>query len=51
MSHTRMTTLAFLLLELSPFCLKIVCPFVTWNILIVLGRNVEQDKMTCHKQE
>ena len=47
-SGTRMTTLAFLLLELSPFVmfLKLIsCPLCysnsLWNILMVFGRNVE----------
>ena len=51
MLHTRMTTLAFLLLELSPFVLfskLISCPFCNSNILrnifMVYGRNVEQDE-------
>ena len=48
--HTRMTTLAFLLLMLSPFDIfdrdyaLISCPLcksnILWNILIILGRNV-----------
>ena len=48
MLHTRMTTLAFLLLELSPFVLflkLISCPLCNlntlWNTLMVLGGNVE----------
>ena len=57
MSHTRLTTLAFLLLELSPFVLfeKDFYPLFNsntiWNILMVLGRNVEQDQTTCPLQE
>ena len=59
MSHTRMTTLAFfLLLELSPFFvfefdfLSLLCNMNTlWNILMMLGTNVEQDKTTCCIQE
>ena len=54
---TRMRTLAVLLLELFPFVLFEV-DFMSalysntfWNILMVLGRNVEQDKTTCHIQE
>ena len=50
MSHTRMTNLAFLFLELSPLVLflkLISCPLCNsntlWNILNVLGKNVEQD--------
>ena len=56
-SCTRMTTLPFLLLLLSPFiifdCDKplISCPLckskTLWNIFMILGRNVEQDQMTC----
>ena len=53
MSHTRMTILAFLPLELSPLlafdlisCL--LCNSNTlWIILILLGRNVEQEEMMC----
>ena len=57
MSHTRLTTLAFLLLELSYFVLfeKISCPLcilnTLWNISTVLGRNVEQDQTMCLIQE
>ena len=61
MLHTRMTTLPFLLLVLSPFVIfdieyaLILCPLCNvntlWNILMVLGRNVEQDETTCHLQE
>ena len=49
MSRTRMTTLAFLLLDLSPFGLfeidfASLCNLNTLrNILMVLGRNVEED--------
>ena len=53
MSHIKMTTMAFLLLELSPFVIidsdyaLISCPVsnsnTLWNILMILGRNVEQD--------
>ena len=49
MSHTRMTTLAFLLLELSPFVLFEIdfsSAFywnTLWNILVVFDRNVVQD--------
>ena len=56
MSCTRMTTLAFLLLELFPFVLfeidfcQLCNSSTPWNILIVLGRNVEQME-TCHVQE
>ena len=52
-----MTTLAFLLLELFPFVLFEIY-FVSalylenpWNILMVLDRNVEQDKTLCRVQE
>ena len=61
MSHTRMTTLPFLLLALSPFVMSdsdyplISCPLCKskslWNIFIILGRNVEQDQTTCGIQE
>ena len=54
MSRTRMTTLAFLLLALSPFFMfesdnpLIFCPLckskTLWNIFMILGRNVEQDQ-------
>ena len=53
---TRMTTLSFLLLALSPFVIfdtdyaLTLCPLcksnTLWNIFIILCRNVEQDKMT-----
>ena len=56
---TRMT--AALLLLLSPFVIfdtdyaLIKCPLcksnTLWNILMILGRNEEQDQMTCHIQE
>ena len=59
MSCTIITTLPFLLL--SPFVIfgsdyaLISCPLcksnTIWNILIILGRNVEQDEMTCRVQE
>ena len=58
MSDTRMTTSAFLLLELSPLCvfefdfLSLLCNTNTlWNILMTHGTNVEQDEMTCCVQE
>ena len=61
MSHTRMTTLPFLLLVLSPFVIfdsdyaLISCQLYNsntlWNIFMILGRNVEQDKTTCRVQE
>ena len=60
-SCKRMTTLPFLLLALSPFVIfdsdyaLILCPLfksnTLWNIFMILGRNVEQDKITCHVQE
>ena len=60
-SHTRMTTLPFLLLVLSPFIISdndnplISCPLckskILWNIFMILGRNVEQDQTMCHVQE
>ena len=61
MLRTRMTTLPFLLLVLSPFVifdrdylliLYLLCKSKTlWNIFMILGRNVEQDQMTCRVQE
>ena len=54
---TRMSTLDFLLFELTPllvfeFCL---CSLYNWNtlhnILMILGKNVEQDEMKSHLQE
>ena len=61
MSHTRMTTLPFLLLVLSPFVIfdrdyaLISCPVCNMitlrNILMILGTNVEHDETTCHLQE
>ena len=61
MSHTRMTTLPFLFLALSPFVMPdsdyplILCPLckskTLWNIFMLLGRNVEQVQTTCHVQE
>ena len=54
MLHTRMTTLPFLLLVLSPFVMSdsdypliscLLCKSKTlWNIFMILGRNVEQDQ-------
>ena len=50
-SHTRMTTLPFLLFALSPFVVfdsdyaLILCPHcksnTLWKIFMILGRNVE----------
>ena len=59
MLRTRMTTLPFLLLALSPFVIfcyiltvMIHCKSKTlWNIFLIVGRNVEQDQMTCLLQE
>ena len=58
MLRTKMTTLAFLLLVLSPFVLflkLILCPLCNSNtlrnILMVFGRNEEQEEMTCCEQE
>ena len=58
MSHTRMTTSAFLLLELSPLLvfefdfLSVLCNTNTlWNILMMLDTNVEEDEMSCCVQE
>ena len=52
----RVTSLAFLTFcsYLPLFYLKwILCPLykTLWNILMVLGKNVEQDEMTCRVQE
>ena len=57
MSHTRMTTLPFLLSALSPFVMSDSdypsnsCPLckskTLWNIFMILGRNVEQDQTCC----
>ena len=51
MLHTRMTTLPFLLLVLSPFVMSdsdyplILCPLckskTLWNIFMIFGGNVE----------
>ena len=61
MSHTRMTTLPFLLMALSPFVMSdsdyplILCPLckskTLSNIFMILGRNVEQDQTTYCVQE
>ena len=61
MLHTRMTTLTFLLLALSPFVIFVsdnpliscqLCKSKTlWNIFMILGTNVEQDQMMCRVQE
>ena len=61
MLRTRMTTLPFLLLVLSPFVIfdrdyaLISCPLCKsntfWNILIIFGSNEEQDQTICHIQE
>ena len=59
MSHTRITILAFFLIfELSLLLvfefdfLSLLCNMNTlWNILMMLGTNVEQDEMTCCVQE
>ena len=55
---TRMTTQPFLLLALSPFvifdndyALHSVSRILLQNILMILGRNAEQDKTTHHIQE
>ena len=52
---TRMTTQPFLLLALSPFvifdndyALHSVSRIPLQNILMILGRNAEQDKTTHH---
>ena len=57
MSRTKMTTLAFLLLELSPlllfeFDILLLCNLNTLHkILMILDRNVEQDETTFRHQE
>ena len=61
MLRTRMTTLPFLLLVLSPFVIfdsdyplifRPLCKSKTLlNIFMILGRNVGQNQMTCHVQE
>ena len=59
MSRTRMTTLPFELLALSPFVifdsdypLCLLCKSKTlWTIFMILGRNVEQDQTMCRVQE
>ena len=61
MSCSRMITLPYLLLALSPFVLLdsdyalILCPlcksYTLWNVFMTLGRNVKQDEMICHVQE
>ena len=58
---TRMTTLPFLLLALSPFVIfdsdyaLISCPLcksnTLWKILMILDKNVEQNETMCHIQE
>ena len=55
MSRTRMTTLPFSLLPLSPFVIfdsdnpLISCPhcklMTLWNIFMIIDRNVEQNQM------
>ena len=61
MLRTRMTTLSFLLLALSPFVIfdsdnpLILCPLckskTLWNNFMILGRNVEQDQTAYCVQE
>ena len=61
MSRTKVTTLPFFLLALSPFVifdsdnlliLCLLCKSKTlWNIFMILGRNVEQEQTTCRVQE
>ena len=58
---TRMTTLPFFLLDLSPFAMfdsdypLISCPLceseTLLNIYMILCSNIEQDQMTCHIEE
>ena len=57
----NLTTLPFLLSTLSPFVISysdyplILCPLckskTLWNIFMTLGRNVEQDQITCCVEE
>ena len=57
-SRTKMTTLPFLPLALSPFVispsnypliLPTLCKSKTfWNIFMIFGRNIEQEQTTCH---
>ena len=59
-SRTRMTTLPSLLLVSSPFVMcdsdyplisNPLCKTDTlWNIFMILGRDVEQDQITCRIQ-
>ena len=59
MLRSRMTTLLFILLALSPFVMSdseyplISCPLckskTLWNIFMILGRNVKQDQTTCRE--
>ena len=61
MSRKRMIILPFLLLVLSPFVIfdrdypLILCPLckskTLWNSFMILGRNVEEDQLTCRVQE
>ena len=61
MSRTKMTSLPFLLLALSPFVIfdsdypLISCPLyksrTLWNSFMILGRNLELDQTTCRVQE
>ena len=60
MSCTRMTTLPLLLLALSPFVIFDSDPLILYllcksktllNIFMIIGRNVEQDQMSCCVQE
>ena len=58
---TRMITLPFLFLVIFRFVIFdrdyvliscLLCKSNTlWKILMILGRTVEQDKMTCHVRE
>ena len=62
MLRLRMTNMPFMLLGLSPFFIfdsdyyaLISCSLcqsnILWNVFMILCRNVEQDKTTCHIQE
>ena len=50
-----LTILALLLLKLSPLlvldCVSLCNTNTRWNILTILGRNVEQEELTCCIQE
>ena len=57
MSHTRMTTLAFILSDYFPFMVSDAISFrlhnlkTVWYIIMILHSYVEQVMMMCHVQE